>query len=174
MTVVDPWAGRPRPVGVWGEVESSQGRYGRSRLRVRVLPPDLTPAQWELLRAARLWSGLGLAAGAFIALAVQTVLAPWLAVTAGLAVWLAPLLIARRRTRAVTDAAREIWACHDESGFDRRCASLYDALRAEVDALCAAEERRRMDPAAEGEIQAGWQRLYDLADSTASVAAHPR
>jgi hypothetical protein len=159
----DPWSGRAIPVGVWGDVETSHGRYGRQRLRVRILPPAVTPGEADLLRSARVWGALGLPVGAIAALASQTVLPAWSAVIVGAFVWLLPLGIAHARTRAVTRDTREVWACHDESGADERCDAGYDDLCKRLEVLYEAERAARDDPDGADALRAAWRELYAFA-----------
>lgn len=144
--------------GDWGFLETSIARYGETRVRLLLLPPDTTDQQRRMWRLMRAWPLIGLVIGGAATLATADVVGPAAAFVLGVVVWLGPALSLWIALSGFVSRIHERWitcalGCEDS-----------DAERAELErmarALAAAEGDWRHETASRGTFDETWARAY--------------
>lgn len=147
--------GRP-----WGRVDVDVLPYGVTRYRLVVYPPGITPGARLRVRAWRAWPLAGAVVAATVALATAGVLAPALAVAAGVSTCLAGFVVLGVTTLPERRLVRQVWAADPGD-----LAALDDVLgearvRLLADLLCAADEALAAGELTPAEHLAVWSCVY--------------
>lgn len=165
MSTLDDLLGPRRSHHVWGDLDVEPTRYGHTRVRIRVLPPHITPAQLTMWRALHAWPVAGLAAGVGTTLALLPLVAANVAIGLGAAVWLGPLVVLWALAQGTIRATVERWYVLQADGDPTvPCARALSSVRDLCDA--EAQDAARLEEA--------WRRVYADLAATSAVPPHPR
>src|SRR4051794_15489093 len=157
-----PWSQEPMlSRNCWGVHESTVGRYGRRRVRLTVLPPDVTSRDLRRWRFLRTWSVTGLLLGVVLAAVSWPDFGRADALGLAAVVWLVPLLWTRLAARDVFSRVHTGWvdgSVDDQNGRAERMEDFAAVIETAFDEY-------RQGRISESMLRAYWASIYQALPS---------